>query len=204
MGIFEGFTILSWICVLLGFAMNYSQYYRAKTVGIDGISVGTWSIFAWMSVFWILYGFATHNAPSSIGTIITAPLQFALLLLLGVRENRTVLLKTGVYVLVFGAVPTMLGGWAVGVLGMGFVAATNRFPQIIRCIKEKDVEGVSAAAWVWSVTSNSLWAFYFATQHRPTAVIVNISSVVMNVIVVGLTTWRHWQWKRDHATSSTN
>ncbi len=190
-------TAIGTISAVFGFLMGAYQLHRAYKVGIDGISLATWCSFGYLAVWWSAYGFAINSPESAWGNIATIPVIFLVVRKLDWKNGiRTLYINLLVVVLIPGLM-TAIGGWSVGVVGVGAIALWNRFPQILKCIRYKDVEGVSASGWLIGTICSMFWTYYFYLVHQWYTFYMNICLTTASLTIVVLSLWRQLQWKKD-------
>ena len=57
---------------------TFAQHRRALRLGIEGISLATWTLFALMDCFWISYGVGRHSVFIALSSLLILPLQIAI------------------------------------------------------------------------------------------------------------------------------
>jgi uncharacterized protein with PQ loop repeat len=90
-------------------------------------------------------------------------------------------------------VPTILWGWAGGVLGTGVAMTINRAPQLIELIRHADASGVSATSWFIGAFGCTLWILYYTGAHLWAALTATAFAGLANLVIGLLATWRHTQ-----------
>ena len=183
-------NLVGWAGVSLGFAMTYFQYHRARNIGIDGISLPTWAVFACMGIFWIAYGVARHSIVMIAGSALVFPWQLGIIRYLSPWKNRAVIFRCAGAIAVSSGLTTLAFGWSVGVLGTGVAMVVNRLPQILELIRDDDVDGVSTSAWMVGVLCSSLWVAFYVSEGLVAAIIVNVLALTGTAIIAGLAAWR--------------
>ncbi len=183
-------TILGWVGAISGGVLTWVQVRRSQLHGSEGVSPLTWSLFLFMGVFWVSYGIALDSVPLIAGTVIVAPLQLWILLLVGFAKAwRSMALALGI-VLATIMVPTAIWGWAAGALAIGVVMIVTRLPQITDLIVEPSVEGVSVSSWVIGCGNLGVWLIYYAAHHQVATVISMVMAITGNLVIIGLVEWR--------------
>ena len=66
---------IGWVALLLGVGSTVAQFDRVRRIGIDGVSIATWTLFFLMSIFWVCYGVAEHSVVVVLGSAILMPFQ---------------------------------------------------------------------------------------------------------------------------------
>src|SRR5271155_774936 len=154
-------TALGWFAVALGVVSTIAQYRRATALGIEGISLATWFTFMLLGSFWIMYGASVHSWIIVMGSLIVLPWQLAVVVRLKPWRRWHIPLRCVGFFACCCILPTLLGGWSVGVLGAGVAMIVNRGPQLIELVRHRGASGVSASAWTISVVGSSLWIVYY-------------------------------------------
>jgi uncharacterized protein with PQ loop repeat len=188
---------LGWIAVAVGIVSTFAQLHRAYTVEIEGISLATWVMFAMLGCFWIAYGAAVHSLIIALGSLTVLPVQLAVIFRLKPWLEWDVVRRCLIFFSIFCIGPTLVWGWAVGVLGVGFAMVANRLPQLIELARHRGAMGVSAGAWSFSTCGSLLWITYDAGFHFWAAALVTCSSGAANVAIAALAGWRHRQSRQD-------
>jgi len=188
---------IGWVAVALGVVSTIAQYRRAATLGIEGISLATWFTFMLLGSFWIAYGASVHSWAIVMGSLSVLPLQLAVVFRLKPWQRWNVPLRCFGFFAACCIVPTVLGGWAVGLLGAGVAMVANRGPQLIQLVRHRGATGVSASAWTLSVAGSSLWIVYYVGFHLPSALIATCGATATNLTIALLATWRHRQNRND-------
>jgi uncharacterized protein with PQ loop repeat len=177
---FHSFTIsMGWLAVSSGVVGTFAQFRRARTLGVEGVSLATWVLFAYMGCFWITYGFVARS--------------WEVLFRLAPWTRWAVPARALVYFVVCCVVPTMLWGWAGGVYGTGVAMTINRAPQLLELIRHEDASGVSAASWYVGAFGCTLWITYYVGAHLWAALTATAFAGLANLAIALLATWRHAQ-----------
>jgi len=188
--------LLGWSAVAIGVVGTRSQFRRICTRGVAGVSIATWTLFVLMGCFWMSYGFVAHSWQVSMGSALAAPWQLAILVRLKVWEHASIVARSVAAFLACCVVPTVLFGWAGGVLGTGVAMTINRAPQLIELIRQVDASGVSAGSWYLGVLGCSLWIIYYTGVHLWAALAATSAAGVANLAIALLTSGRHVQARR--------
>jgi uncharacterized protein with PQ loop repeat len=69
---------VGWLGVLTGVVGTYVQRQRVTTNGAAGVSLATWTLFAFMGFFWITYGVVAHSAQVIAGNVLCLPIQLSI------------------------------------------------------------------------------------------------------------------------------
>jgi uncharacterized protein with PQ loop repeat len=191
---FHSFTIsMGWLAVSSGVVGTFAQFRRARTLGVEGVSLATWVLFAYMGCFWITYGFVARSWEVVSGSLLILPMQLAILFRLAPWTRWAVPARALVYFVVCCVVPTMLWGWAGGVYGTGVAMTINRAPQLLELIRHEDASGVSAASWYVGAFGCTLWIIYYVGAHLWAALTATAFAGLANLAIALLATWRHAQ-----------
>lgn len=190
--------ILGWIAVALGVVSTYIQLRRVAQLGIEGVSLATWILFAYMACFWIIYGVVARSWVVIMGSLLALPLQIPIVVRLSPLRNW----RTSLYAFVFFALccvaPTIFAGWSAGVYGTGIVMAVTRGPQTIKLIRQRHANGVSTVTWLMGTLASVLWIiYYYVDTHLWAALEVTAVGGIANLTIALLARWRHLQAQRD-------
>jgi len=190
-------SFFGWAGLISGLIPTYKQLQRALKVSTHGISIDTWTYICWTNLFWLAYGIAQHGIEIWMSAAVTLPLQIGIVLQLEVRKNLKKILSTGLLLMLTCCVPTLLWGWKIGILVVGFMSVLNRAPQIIKCIREKDVKGVSVSAWLWSSFCNVMWLVYYLLHDNFSAATVNIPFILTSWLIAYFAFLRQYQSSKN-------
>ena len=194
----HSFTVsMGWLAVASGLVGTFAQFRRVRTRGVEGVSLATWVLFAYMGCFWISYGFAVRSAEVALGSLLILPMQLGILVRLKPWLCWTVSLRALGYFFLCCVVPTVLWGWAGGVYGTGVAMTINRAPQLIELIRQRDASGVSATSWYVGFFGCTLWITYYVGAHLWAALTATAFAGVANLAIALLATWRHAQARDD-------
>ncbi len=189
-------TVFGWSAVGLGIVSTLVQLRRMSVRGVDGVSLATWVIFVYMGLFWITYGVVARSPEIVLGSLIVLPIQLVIVFRLAPwRQVRTVLLGLGFFAL-FTIVPTILGGWADGVYGIGVAMSLTRMPQIIELVRSEDASGVSGYSWAVGATGAALWMAYYVGAHLWAPFVATGLAGVASLTIALLAAWRHTEARR--------
>jgi uncharacterized protein with PQ loop repeat len=188
------FTVeMGWLAVLSGVVGTATQLRRVSTRGIEGVSLATWVLFVYMGCFWITYGFSARSVQVILGSALILPMQLSILFRLKPWLRAAVPLRALGYFVLCCVVPTLLWGWAGGVLGTGIAMTINRAPQLIELIRHADASGVSATSWFIGAFGCTLWILYYTGAHLWAALTATAFAGLANLAIGLLATWRHTQ-----------
>ena len=196
------FSIIGWIAAFLGLPGTIVQYRRILKDGVEGISVATWMLFAFMCVYWIAYGVAVSSWVVIMGSLIVFPFQLLVISHLSPMKHLKIVFGSAVFILLCAWLPAMIWGWNAGVYGTGFAMVMNRMPQLIELIRVKHVFGVSASSWAIGSLGSFLWIIYYISERMWAAFFATLVSGIVNVLIMILTIWRHHQVKVEESTNS--
>jgi len=181
----------------LGVVITWVQLRRARTVSTDGISLSTWALFVYMSIFWILYGWAIRSPIVTSGSLFVLPLQILIIAKLEPHRHVGTLLKTGAFIFTLSFLPVILWGWKAGCYGTAIVMVLNRLPQIVELIRSADVDGVSVGSWSIGVVACAAWLSYYVGEKLWPPFLATLLALLGNLAIVILASWRH----RQHAVA---
>lgn len=186
-------TVIGVIAVLGGYWTTWIQLQRARTIGIEGISLATWLLFLWMGFFWASYGLAISNHLIWAGSLPLLPLQGALVWMLHpFRQPRTIIATiVAIAILSFGT--TALWGWNAGVAGTTLAMFWNRLPQIVELIRDPDVRGVSVSSWAIGALCSLLWVTYYLGERLWFPLVATTVATMSNLVIALLAVWRQRQ-----------
>ena len=196
------FSIIGWIAAFLGLPGTIVQYRRILKDGVEGISVATWMLFAFMCVYWIAYGVAVSSWVVIMGSLIVFPFQLLVISHLSPMKHLKIVFGSAVFIIMCAWLPAMIWGWNAGVYGTGFAMVMNRMPQLIELIRVKHVFGVSASSWAIGSLGSFLWIIYYISERMWAAFFATLVSGIVNVLIMILTIWRHHQVKVEESTNS--
>jgi uncharacterized protein with PQ loop repeat len=182
-----------WIAVVIGFFGFSAQYRRAGTMGVEGISLATWTVFSLMGCFWICYGIVAHSWAISMGSVVVLPQQVSVVFRLAPWRHWRVIVRCLVFFVACCVLPTLVWGWAGGVLGTGIAMAINRAPQLIELIRHDDATGVSVSSWVLGAVCTAFWMLYYVGAHLWAAFSATGCALLANIVIAVLASWRHNQ-----------
>lgn len=181
---------------MVGLGGTYAQFRRAANVGVEGISLATWILFAYMGGFWITYGLVASSWQVVAGSLVVLPLQLAILFRLRPWEHWRVASHAFIFFLLCCALPTVLWGWPGGVYGTGVAMVINRGPQVVELLRHRDAGGVSVGSWSLGVVGCGLWVTYYAGAHLWAALAATSCAGLANLAIAVLAAWRHQQARR--------
>ena len=196
------FSIIGWTAAFLGLPGTIVQYRRILKDGVEGISVATWMLFAFMCVYWIAYGVAVSSWVVIMGSLIVFPFQLLVISHLSPMKHLKIVFGSAVFILLCAWLPAMIWGWNAGVYGTGFAMVMNRMPQLFELIRVKHVFGVSASSWAIGSLGSFLWIIYYISERMWAAFFATLVSGIVNVLIMILTIWRHHQVKVEETKNS--
>lgn len=197
------FSIIGWIAAFLGIPGTVVQYRRILKDGIEGISIATWLMFAFMCMYWIAYGFAIRSWVIVMGSLVVFPYQLLVISHLSPMKHLKVLFGTGAFTFACAWLPAMTMGWSAGLYGTGFAMVINRMPQLIELIRVKNAQGVSASSWAIGSLGSLLWVIYYTSEQMWAPFFATAVSGIVNVLIVAFTLLRHKQVKSKQLSSHT-
>ena len=182
---------LGLVAASAGVASAFVQYRRALERGVEGISLGTWLIFAYMGIFWIVYGVDVRSWVLVVGSALLLPLQLGIVARLVPWHHVTLLWRAALFVAAFGVVPALAWGWAAGVYGMGVAMVLVRVPQLWDLVRTPGSTGVSAGSWLVSAAGSAMWVAYYVGVHLWAALVGSALSGTVSGVIAALAGWRH-------------
>ena len=187
---------IGWLAVVVSLVSTWSQWRRVSQDGVEGVSLATWSLFVMMGGFWITYGVVARSWPVVLGSLVVMPLQLAILVRLAWwRDWRTIGWSFGLFALTC-LMPAIIGGWSMGVYGIGLAMSLTRVPQVVELVRTPDASGVSTASWSLGALGSVLWVAYYDGDHLWAALVATCAAGVANVTIATLAAWRHRQMRR--------
>jgi len=192
---------VGWLAVLTGVVGTYVQRRRVTTNGAAGVSLATWTLFAFMGCFWITYGVVAHSAQVVAGSVLCLPIQLSIVVRLRPGVRWGVVARAFALFFACCVVPTAMLGWSGGVYGTGVAMTINRLPQLIELVRNADAGGVAAGTWYLAVFGSMCWVLYYAGAHLWAPLIATAVAGVASLAIALLATWRHArpvpQWTLD-------
>jgi uncharacterized protein with PQ loop repeat len=191
---YHSFTVsMGCLAVASGILGTWYQWRRIRDLGVEGVSLATWVLFAYMGCFWIAYGISAHSPEVVLGSLLNLPVQLSILFRLAPWRRWAVPLRALGYFAACCVVPTFLWGWSGGVFGTGIAMTINRAPQLIELIRQPDATGVSATSWFVGAFGCTLWILYYTGSHLWAALTATAFAGLANLTIAFLATWRHNQ-----------
>ncbi len=190
---------LGWIAATAGVVSALVQYRRVRTRGVEGVSLGTWLIFAYMGVFWVIYGVDVRSWVLAVGSALLLPLQLGIVTHLAPQRHVRLLWRAALFVGAFGVAPALAWGWSAGVYGMGAAMVLMRAPQLWDLVRTPGSTGVSAGSWLVSAVGSALWVAYYVGAHLWAALVGSALSGAVSGVIAVLADWRHRGTGTDHA-----
>lgn len=187
--------VCGWVGVSLGLWGTFAQFQRARTIGVEGVSLATWVLFILMGSFWMSYGLAEGNWLIFLGSGIIWPLQWSVVWRLKPWQHWRVVTRSAAVVLTLSYLPIFVWGWSGGVAGTGIVMLANRWPQLIELIQQDDASGVSTTTWATGFVGSCVWTAYYFGAKLHAAMWSNIFTGLMNFANMAMTIKRHRQAK---------
>lgn len=185
-----------WAAVLLTVGGTAAQFRRVSRLSIEGVSLATWTLFVFMGIFWTVYGVDRHSAIIILGSVLTLPIQLAVVFRLQPWLRWPVVTRSLAFSLVFCALPVLVWGWPGGVYGTGIAMVMNRAPQLIELVRYPDATGVSVAMWFLGVAGAVCWVLYYQNTRLWAALVSTAGAGLASLSIALLATWRHRQARR--------
>jgi uncharacterized protein with PQ loop repeat len=183
--------------VSLGVVSTTIQFIRIRRDGVDGVSLGTWTLFTLTSGFWIAYGsLGSHSLQVVLGSLLVWPFQFYIVGRLTPLQHLGVVAKSVGFSTLFTFGPLAIFGWRGGVYGTGVAMTLMCLPQFVELLRAKHAEGVSAVSWWVGTLMCGLWTYYYAGSHLWSPLVSSIGFGVANLAVALLASLRHVQSRR--------
>jgi uncharacterized protein with PQ loop repeat len=159
-------AVVGWTATLLGFFRLAPQAVTTlRSRSVTGVSAMSTVFTVVSGVWWVLYGIALRDAPTSVSSVgaLVAPCLCYLYLLrrrgLGTLHNT--LLLGGV---LFGALLLLPGRHVLG-LAASLSTVVSMLPQFVRIARTGDVAGLSEWTWGLTTANTILWAVYGSLVH---------------------------------------
>lgn len=192
--------MFGWTALLLTLWGTIAQFRRTLRLGVEGVSLATWTLFVLMGCFWIVYGIDQRSAIIVLGSLLILPMQLAIVFRL--RPWRSwpatrVVAGSIIYVFVLSVLPTFFWGWPGGVYGAGVVMVLSRGPQIIELIRDPDVTGVSVKTWAMVAAGGACWIVYYENARLWAALVSTACAGVASLAIAVLAAWRQRQARRQ-------
>lgn len=182
-----------WVAVLLGVVATLAQFRRVIRLGVEGVSLATWVLFALMGCFWISYGVAVRSIEVVLGSLMVLPMQLAIVFRMKPWTVWFITLRSFAFVIVCCVTPTLIWGWSGGVYGTGIAMTVNRGPQIVELIRQEDASGVSVSSWLIGSIGASLWVFYYTGARLWAPLVSTLFAGLASFSIATLAMWRHRQ-----------
>jgi uncharacterized protein with PQ loop repeat len=187
---------MGWLAAVVGVASVIPQFRRARSIGVDGVSLATWSLFALLGCFWIAYGVVEHSIQLILLSSILLPLQLTIIHQLRPSRHVGVVTRAAGYFVLCCVLPSMIWGWSGGVYGAGVAMTATRLPQLIELVRSRDVSGVSAATWYIFSLCSLLWLGYWSYTMAWAPLFANAAAGVTSLTIAILATYRHMGHRR--------
>ena len=192
-------AVMGWLAAAVGVASVIPQFRRARSIGVDGVSLATWSLFAMLGCFWIAYGTVVHSIQLILLSSILLPLQLTIIHRLSPSFHVAVVVRATGYFVLCCVVPTLIWGWSGGVYGAGVAMTATRLPQLIELVRSREVSGVSAATWYIFSLCSALWIGYWSYTMAWAPLFANMAAGVTSLAIAVLATYRHVGQRRRRA-----
>jgi MtN3 and saliva related transmembrane protein len=182
---------VGWCGVVVSTLTNFAQAARVRRIGPDGVNATTWSLFTFMSLFWLGYGLSVRSIEIVVSSIAGLPCLVLLLAMLPSSVRWRGVVWGAASLGVMACVPAALFGWDVGLLGLGTLIVATRVPQLVQLVRATHADGVSTGSWLLGSLNVSLWLVYYVSTSRSAAAISMGSALVTNLLIVALVLVRH-------------
>ena len=181
-----------WLAVVFAIVGTLAQYVRASRLGVDGVSLATWTLFVLLGSFWVAYGVVSaHSWQVILGSLLILPLQASIVVRLKPWRRWGVTTRSFAFFVLACVLPTLFWGWAGGVYGTGMAMVATRVPQIVELIRQEDASGVSVNSWALAVGSSALWIAYYAGVHLWAPLVSTFCAGIASLVIALLAIWRH-------------
>jgi uncharacterized protein with PQ loop repeat len=184
---------IGWVALFLGAGSTGAQFDRVRRLGVEGVSIATWTLFFLMSCFWVFYGVAVHSVVVVLSSVILMPFQYSIVRTLKPSASPMIVSRSIAYAFLLCGLTTCLWGWNGGLLGTGLLMIINRGPQIIELLRSRSGSGVSVASWSVGAICLLCWVVYYAGQRQWAAALSTGVAAVASTMIALLATWRHRQ-----------
>jgi uncharacterized protein with PQ loop repeat len=184
---------IGWVALLLGVGSTVAQFDRVRRLGVEGVSIATWTLFFLMSCFWVFYGVAVHSVVVVLSSVILMPFQCSIVRRLEPGASRMIMSRSIGYAFLLCGLTTCLWGWNGGLLGTGLLMVINRGPQIIELLRSRSGSGVSVASWSVGAICLLCWVVYYAGQRQWMAAVSTGVAALASAMIALLATRRHHQ-----------
>lgn len=186
-------VLIGWFAVALGAVVALAQFRRVNTSGIEGVSLATWTLFLYLSLFWMLYGISIHSWQLVVGSVLVLPLQLMIWARLKPWDRSTVVVRSLVFFVAFCCAPAIVWGWSGAAVGAGTAGWITRAPQLLQLARHEGASGVSANSWLTAGVVSGLWVLYYAGGHLWPVMSVTAVAGLVSLSIAALATWRHRQ-----------
>ena len=182
---------MGWLAAIVGVASVVPQFRRARSIGVDGVSLATWSLFALLGCFWIAYGVVEQSIQLILLSVILLPLQLTIVGQLRPLRHVGVVARSSGFFVLCCVLPAMVWGWSGGVYGAGVAMTATRLPQLIELVRTREVSGVSAATWYIFSLCSLLWLGYWSYWMSWAPLFANAAAGLTSLAIAVLATYRH-------------
>ena len=191
-----------WIAVVLTVWGSGAQFLRILRRGTGGVSLGTWTLFTYMGIFWTCYGFDQHSLIIILGSAITLPFQAGVALHLRPWQSWAVFSRVTLYSALICFAPVIFWGWSAGVYGAGVTMVITRGPQLVELLRNPDATGVSVPMWMLSSAALLCWVVYYEDAHLWAAFTSVLCAGLASTAIALLALQRHRQGQARLAASA--
>lgn len=184
---------LGWVAATLGTWSAFAQYTRVRRRGTQGVSLSTWTLFATLGVFWVVYGLAVRSWPLATSSALALPLQSMIWWRVRSGARSWVAPRVVGVALVCCVAPGLVWGWAGAVVGAGGAGTITRLPQLARLLRTSDVIGVSTGSWALATVVSALWVAYYAGSRLWAVLVVTAMAGSVSLVIAVTANWRQRQ-----------
>ena len=189
-------AVMGWLAAIVGVASVVPQFRRSRSIGVEGVSLATWSLFALLGCFWIAYGVVVHSLQLIVLSSALLPLQLTIIRRLQPGHHVAVIARALGYFIACCVVPSMIWGWSGGVYGAGVAMTATRLPQLVELARSREVSGVSAATWYIFALCSALWLGYWSYTMAWAPLFANAAAGLTSLTIAILATYRHVEERR--------
>jgi uncharacterized protein with PQ loop repeat len=182
---------VGWLAVVLTVWGSLAQFRHIVGRGATGVSLSTWTIFSYLSCFWVSYGVEQRSAVIVLGSALVFPFQVGVVWHLKPWRSWDVFAYATLFSVLVCLVATLAWGWSAGVFGAGVAMVLTRGPQIVGLVRHPDASGVSVSMWVLSGCALGCWMIYYQNSDRWAAFASVSCAALASVVIIVLASWRH-------------
>jgi hypothetical protein len=179
--------------VVLGCVVAYTQYKRISSRGGQGVSFTTWTLYIYLSIFWVAYGFDVRSWELIIGCGVTLPLQLLFWHRLKPWERIRANVYSFVIIASFCFLPALVWDWNGAVVGVGMSRWVTRGPRLMKLVRSHAADGVSICSWLTASLVSALWVIYYLGARLWPVMFVTAVGGLASLVIGTMASWRHRQ-----------